>query len=80
MKYKVGDNVRIKELDEIKRKNPHLGYNYAMIQYEGQIHQIVEVDDYREQYKIKFPNEIRGRSHWFYKEEWLEDPVEFEAF
>ena len=32
MKYKVGDKVRIKVLDEIKRKNPHLGYNDAMIQ------------------------------------------------
>lgn len=75
MKYKVGDKVRIKVFDELK-----LGYSPQMVQYQGQIHKISHILENNEHYEIIFPKKNNERNNWFYKEEWLEDPVEFEAF
>ena len=44
MKFKVGDTVRIKELNERERHHEDLSYVYEMIKYQGQIHQITKVD------------------------------------
>ena len=51
-----------------------------MVQYEGQTHKSTHVDDELEEYKITFPKKGNARNYWYYKEEWLEEPIEFEAF
>ncbi len=44
MKFKVGDTVRIKELNERERHHEDLSYVNEMLKYQGQIHQITQVD------------------------------------
>ena len=80
MKYKVGDKVRIKVLDERERYHEDLSYVYEMIKYQGQIHQITQVDTRKKEYGITFPKKGNERNYWYYKEEWLEEPIEYEAF
>lgn len=80
MKFKVGDTVRIKELNERERHHEDLSYVNEMIKYQGQIHQITQVDTRKKEYGITFPKKGNERNYWYYKEEWLEEPIEYEAF
>ena len=84
MKYKEGNKVRIKVLDERERYHKDLSYVYEMVKYQGQIHQITKVDTQKKEYGIVFsflsPDDQLVRQTWYYKEEWLEDCIEYEAF
>ena len=63
MKYKVGDKVRIKVLDERERYHKDLSYVYEMVKYQGQIHQITKVDTRKKEYRITFPKKGNERNY-----------------
>lgn len=73
MKFKVGEKVRIKKMTQEEcfchNLGNSVGYNDAMIQYEGQTHKITNVNEDFEEYEITFPEKGNRRNYWYYKEE-----------
>ena len=75
MKFKIGDQVRLKHLTEEDIEKSQLTYFSGMEENEGQT-AVIEECDYRNKiYQIQFDG-----LHWAYEEHWLEPLVDYDAF
>lgn len=78
MKFKIGDQVRLKHLTEEDIEKSQLTYFPGMVENEGKTGKILDVATNYYGYtviEVEFKNET-----WWWLEDWLEQPISYNAF